>query len=93
MGAVERSLQLIALTLSFLSQIARSFPARFATDALNPYPDKPKLTFRPDGTFKITVFSDLHFGENPWDTWGPEQDANSTRLMKTVLPDEQPDYV
>ncbi|KAJ8073392.1 hypothetical protein PM082_011667 [Marasmius tenuissimus] len=63
------------------------------TDALNPYPDKPKLTFRPDGTFKITVFSDLHFGENPWDTWGPEQDANSTRLMKTVLPDEKPDYV
>lgn len=60
---------------------------------LNPYPGKPTLTFRKDGTFKVTVFSDLHFGENPWDAWGPEQDANSTRLMKRVLRDEKPDYV
>jgi hypothetical protein len=57
----------------------------------NPYPHKPKLTFHPDGTFKLTVFSDLHFGENP-DSWGPEQDANSTRLMRAVLADEHPDY-
>ncbi|THU96983.1 Metallo-dependent phosphatase [Dendrothele bispora CBS 962.96] len=63
------------------------------TFLIDPYPGKPKLTFRPDGTFKITVFSDQHFGENPWDSWGPEQDANSTRLMKRVLPDEKPDYV
>ena len=60
---------------------------------LDPYPFKPRLTFRPDGTFKITVFSDLHYGENPWDTWGPQQDANSTQLMNTVLEDEKPDYV
>lgn len=38
------------------------------------------------------VFSDLHYGENPWDVWGPEQDKNSTILMKTVLK-EEPDYV
>ncbi|KAF8068003.1 Metallo-dependent phosphatase-like protein, partial [Lyophyllum atratum] len=60
---------------------------------LNPYPTKPRLTFRSDGTFKLTVFSDLHYGENPWDDWGPEQDFNSTRLMKAVLKDEKPDYV
>ncbi|KAI0353413.1 Metallo-dependent phosphatase [Trametes cingulata] len=60
---------------------------------LNPYPTKPRLTFRRDGTFKITVFSDLHYGENPWDDWGPQQDVNSTRLMNTVLEDEKPDYV
>ncbi|THH04195.1 hypothetical protein EW145_g5704 [Phellinidium pouzarii] len=60
---------------------------------LDPYAGKPRVTFRKDGTFKITVFSDLHFGENPWDAWGPEQDVNSTRLMRTVLRDEQPDYV
>ena len=29
----------------------------------------------------------------PWDAWGPEQDVNSTRLMRTVLADEKPDYV
>ncbi|KAF9475416.1 Metallo-dependent phosphatase [Pholiota conissans] len=60
---------------------------------LDPYPTKPRLTFKKDGTFKITVFSDLHFGENPWDSWGPQQDINSTILMNAVLPDEKPDYV
>lgn len=45
------------------------------------------------GTFKICVFSDLHYGENPWDVWGPEQDKNSSILMKKVLEDEKPDYV
>lgn len=60
---------------------------------LNPYPGKPKVTFAPDGSFKLLVFSDLHFGENAWDAWGPEQDVNSTRLMRRVLADEQPDYV
>ena len=60
---------------------------------LNPYVNKPKLTFRKDGTFKITVFSDLHFGENAWDAWGPQQDVNSLQLMRTVLADESPDFV
>ncbi|PIL27353.1 hypothetical protein GSI_10500 [Ganoderma sinense ZZ0214-1] len=60
---------------------------------LNPYANKPRLTFRSDGTFKITVFSDLHYGENPWDAWGPQQDVNSTQLMNTVLTSEKPDYV
>ncbi|KAJ3564637.1 hypothetical protein NP233_g8164 [Leucocoprinus birnbaumii] len=59
---------------------------------LDPYPDKPRIVFRKDGTLKITVFSDLHFGENPWDWWGPEHDLNSTKLMKRVLKDEKPDY-
>ena len=60
---------------------------------MNPYASKPRLTFRDDGTFKITVFSDLHYGENPWDDWGPQQDVNSTRLMNTVFTSEKPDYV
>ncbi|KAJ4482613.1 Metallo-dependent phosphatase-like protein [Lentinula aciculospora] len=72
-------------------------PLHLATETLatisDPYPDKPRITFSPDGTFKITVFSDMHWGENPWDAWGPEQDANSTRLMETVLPSEKPDFV
>ena len=60
---------------------------------LNPYASKPRLMFKSDGTFKITVFSDLHYGENPWDDWGPQQDVNSTRLMNTVFTSEKPDYV
>ena len=59
---------------------------------LNPYPNKPRLTFKADGTFKLTVFSDLHFGENPWEDWGPEHDRNSVSLIKKVLADEKPDY-
>ncbi|KAL5498723.1 hypothetical protein ACEPAH_2078 [Sanghuangporus vaninii] len=61
--------------------------------SLDPYPGRPRVTFNSDGTFKLTVFSDLHFGENPWDDWGPEQDVNSLQLMRTVLADEKPDYV
>ncbi|KAJ6543028.1 Metallo-dependent phosphatase-like protein [Mycena capillaripes] len=60
---------------------------------LNPYPEKKRLTFRADGTFKITIFSDLHFGENPGDGIGPVKDRNSTRLMRAILRDEEPDYV
>lgn len=64
-----------------------------AVDPLNPYPTKPRITFKEDGTFKITLFSDLHYGENPWDAWGPQQDVNSTALINLVLPQEAPDYV
>jgi len=60
---------------------------------LNPYPGKARLSFKTDGTFKLTVFSDLHFGENPWDDWGPKQDVNSLVLMRKILRDEMPDYV
>jgi len=53
---------------------------------LNPYPYKPKVHFRPDGSFKLLVMSDLHFGENPWDAWGPDQDKNSTALVGHFSP-------
>ncbi|KAG2340703.1 Metallo-dependent phosphatase [Suillus weaverae] len=69
------------------------FPAVNVPSHLNPYPDKPRLTFGPSGTFKLTIFSDLHYGENPWDDWGPQQDVNSARLMRGVLAAEKPDYV
>jgi hypothetical protein len=60
---------------------------------MNPYPYKPKIAFKEDGSFKLTVLSDLHFGENPWDEWGPEQDRKSLILLRKVLKDERPDYV
>jgi hypothetical protein len=71
----------------------RASAASNPSDELNPYPTKPRLTFNPSGTFKMTIFSDLHYGENPWDAWGPQQDVNSAKLMRTVLADEKPDYV
>ncbi|KAK3689280.1 Metallo-dependent phosphatase-like protein [Podospora appendiculata] len=48
------------------------------------------LAFRPDGTFQLSIFEDLHFGENAWDAWGPQQDINSVRVINTVL-DAEPD--
>ncbi|KIM78582.1 hypothetical protein PILCRDRAFT_584819 [Piloderma croceum F 1598] len=41
----------------------------------------------------MTLFSDLHYGENSWDLWGPQQDVNSAKLMRIILADEQPDCV
>ncbi|TFK95998.1 Metallo-dependent phosphatase-like protein [Pterulicium gracile] len=55
---------------------------------LNPYPDHPVLTFKDSGgkqTFNTAVFSDLHFGENPWEHWGPEHDASSMGLIEEVV--------
>ncbi|XP_050230553.1 probable inactive purple acid phosphatase 16 [Mercurialis annua] len=44
-------------------------------------------------TFKIALFADLHFGEDGWTDWGPQQDINSIKVMSTVLDHESPDFV
>lgn len=51
------------------------------------------LRFRPDGSFKIVQFADLHFGEGEDVNWGPEQDSKSTSVMKSVILAESPDLV
>ncbi|CAK9175261.1 unnamed protein product [Ilex paraguariensis] len=43
--------------------------------------------------FKIALFADLHFGEDSWTDWGPQQDVNSVKVMSTVLDEEHPDFV
>ncbi|GMJ13246.1 purple acid phosphatase 16 [Hibiscus trionum] len=43
--------------------------------------------------FKIAIFADLHFGEDAWTDWGPEQDLNSIKVMSSVLDNETPDFV
>ena len=44
-------------------------------------------TFRPDGSFKIVQFTDLHWKD------GGTEDQRTRRLMETVLDSEQPDLV
>ncbi|RYP39113.1 hypothetical protein DL766_000569 [Monosporascus sp. MC13-8B] len=51
------------------------------------------LTFKADGTFQISIFEDLHFGENAWDSWGPQQDINSVKVIDKLLTTESPDLV
>ncbi|KJZ79153.1 hypothetical protein HIM_01304 [Hirsutella minnesotensis 3608] len=51
------------------------------------------LAFEADDTFQISIFEDLHFGENAWDSWGPQQDINSLKVMDNVLNRESPGLV
>ncbi|PIA48289.1 hypothetical protein AQUCO_01400705v1 [Aquilegia coerulea] len=51
------------------------------------------LQLSSNGSFKIAVFADLHYGENAWTDWGPIQDVNSDRVMSTILDKETPDFV
>ncbi|KAI1505695.1 Metallo-dependent phosphatase-like protein [Biscogniauxia marginata] len=62
------------------------------TYAINSSPFGP-LTFKDDGTFHISIFEDLHFGENAWDQWGPQQDINSVKVINKILDAESPGLV
>jgi hypothetical protein len=53
---------------------------------------QPPLRLNSDNQFHITIFSDLHFGEEE-DGWGIDQDIGSTRVMNNVLDYEDPDFV
>ncbi|KAF9510289.1 hypothetical protein BS47DRAFT_1348214 [Hydnum rufescens UP504] len=61
-------------------------------ELLNPYPHKPRVTYK-NGRFKLSVFSDLHYGEAEDLSWGPEQDRNSDTVMRAILKIDPPDYV
>ncbi|TQV95630.1 hypothetical protein V2A60_000815 [Cordyceps javanica] len=50
------------------------------------------LRFREDGTFHISVFSDLHMGMYANVPRGPKQDAKSVSVMASVLDIEKPDF-
>lgn len=52
-----------------------------------------KLHFSPSTTLKISIFSDLHFGEAEDTDWGPEQDSRTLHVMSTILDTEEPDLV
>lgn len=45
------------------------------------------LVFR-DGSFTIGQLADLHYGEGEDVWWGPVQDSNSTRVVKSIIASE-----
>ncbi|KAI0139349.1 Metallo-dependent phosphatase [Xylariaceae sp. FL1272] len=51
------------------------------------------LTFQSDGSFQISIFEDLHFGENSWERWGHQQDLTSVKVINKVLDRESADLV
>jgi len=48
------------------------------------------LRFQRDGTFHVSVFEDLHFGEAEDLLWGPQQDYNTTNLVMYPILDKEP---
>jgi len=71
--------------------------ALLATRAVLAVPTTPSLPstlrFTANGTFQLSVFEDLHFGEGENTVWGPQQDADSTRVMNTILDAEHQQLV
>ena len=45
------------------------------------------LRFTSNGTFQISIFGDLHFGENAW-SFGPQADIASVGVMNSILDTE-----
>ncbi|KAL5450294.1 hypothetical protein PMIN07_001290 [Paraphaeosphaeria minitans] len=56
-------------------------------------PTAAPLCFSANGTFQLSIFEDLHTGENAWDSWGPQQDNNTIKVINEVLDKEDPDLV
>ncbi|KAH7112463.1 Metallo-dependent phosphatase-like protein [Dendryphion nanum] len=53
----------------------------------------PGLRFGADGLFNITIFADLHFGEEAWGGDLVDNDAKTIKVMESVLDNESPNLV
>ena len=80
-----------AILLFLCIRLSTHYDKQFSVRLHDAHPGKPKLTFK--DSFKIVVFSDLHFGERQETDWGPEQDVKSTKLMNEILDAEKPNFV
>ncbi|PIN21032.1 putative DNA repair exonuclease SIA1 [Handroanthus impetiginosus] len=84
---------LICLSLILTVRSADLHGAAQSTVPLCTTSPEDNLRMLAGARFKIALFADLHFGEDAWTEWGPQQDLNSVRVMSTVLDKEQPDFV
>ncbi|OJJ38071.1 hypothetical protein ASPWEDRAFT_35641 [Aspergillus wentii DTO 134E9] len=50
------------------------------------------LRFTENGSFQISIFSDLHYGESE-SSVGPENDARTTNLMQNIVTTEKPQLI
>jgi hypothetical protein len=80
--------------LVFLGLISRWLAASsiFSRSSTSKISYQPVLRLNEQNEFHITIFSDLHYGEEE-DGWGIDQDVNSARVMNNVLAAEVPDFV
>ncbi|KAH6616156.1 Metallo-dependent phosphatase-like protein [Chaetomium sp. MPI-SDFR-AT-0129] len=83
----------VSTTLAFLNlPFTTSSASAHQGQARLPWPHQPNalppLKFGPSGTFHLSIFEDLHFGENAWEDWGPRQDVQSVKVINSILDSE-----
>jgi hypothetical protein len=72
--------------LSFVLALATSTLSTLASPVHQP---TDLLRLDANGSFQLSVFGDLHYGEAQDTLWGPQQDVNSTKVMNAVLDAEK----
>ncbi|ELR22873.1 Ser/Thr phosphatase family superfamily protein [Acanthamoeba castellanii str. Neff] len=77
----------MAATQLLLSVLVLAMVVLLLSPTFGDVAQQPPLKFRPDGTFRIVQFTDLHYGE------AAEFDVNSARVQTTILKMERPDLV
>ncbi|QMW40335.1 hypothetical protein G4B11_003615 [Aspergillus flavus] len=76
---------LVALSLALGASALPGAKSRTTTEK--------RLQFTKNGTFQLSVFEDLHYGEAEATTWGPKQDVETNAVINTVLDNESPQLV
>ncbi len=84
--------RLVWVLASITGYSTASFPPLAVDDSLPSRLGSP-LTFSHNGSFKISIFEDLHFGEAEETDWGPRQDEMTLEVMRNVLGMEDPQLV
>ncbi|KAH0592905.1 hypothetical protein MHUMG1_09358 [Metarhizium humberi] len=81
-------LRIVYLAADLASRVSRQLlMPRAANDDI-----LPPLKFNDNGTFQMSIFSDMHFGQSESST-GPAQDRNTVRVIGDVLDFDRPDLV
>ncbi|KAL2262881.1 hypothetical protein VTK26DRAFT_9145 [Humicola hyalothermophila] len=86
-GAILKLLQVSCLTAVVVGRPSLPGQQQFRFSS-SPNPARTHfgpLQFRADGTFRLSIFQDLHFGESAWESWGSQQDLNAVRVVEAVL--------
>lgn len=87
-----------SILLSCLACVANASPRRYEPPvtvhrSVNDSRATRPLMFNANGKFQLSVFEDLHLGENSWNSWGHQQDINTVGVIERVLDAEKPDLV
>ncbi|EFY91867.1 hypothetical protein MAC_02152 [Metarhizium acridum CQMa 102] len=80
-------LRIVFLATDLASRVSRQLLTPRATNDI-----LPSLKFNDNGTFQMSIFSDMHFGQYE-SSIGPAQDRNTVRVIGDVLDFDRPELV